>query len=71
MEIDAKTVAELWEAVKEYVPANKRDELAVAFLEVFVNNDVEITDLDDLHGVDDSLDDAMEEVLDHDADEDY
>ena len=56
MEIDAKIVAELWETVKEYVPANKREELAVNFLSVFVDNDVEIEDQEDLRGVDDDLD---------------
>jgi hypothetical protein len=70
MEIDAKTVADLWETIKEYVPANKREELALAFLEVFVDNDIEIEDIEDLHGVDDNLDTALEEVFDQEIDDD-
>jgi glycine cleavage system regulatory protein len=69
MEIDAKTVADLWETIKEYVPANKREELALAFLEVFVDHDIEIEDMEDLHGVDDNLDTALEEMFDQDIDE--
>ena len=70
MEIDAKTVMNLWECVKEYVNANKREELAVSFLTVLVDNDVEITDLEELHGVDDDLDSALEEVFEDEFDED-
>lgn len=68
MEIDAKTVADLWETVKEYVPANKREELALSFLQVFMDNDVEIEDMEDLHGVDDNLDTALAEVFGEEMD---
>jgi hypothetical protein len=69
MEIDAKTVADLWETVKEYVPANKREELALSFLEVFVNNDVDIEHMEDLNGVDDNLDTALAEVFGEEIDD--
>jgi hypothetical protein len=69
MEIDAKTVADLWETVKEYVPANKREELALSFLEVFVNNDVDIEHMEDLNGVDDNLDTALTEVFGEEIDD--
>jgi hypothetical protein len=69
MEIDAKTVADLWETVKEYVPANKREELALSFLEVFVNNDVDIEHMEDLNGIDDNLDTALTEVFGEEIDD--
>jgi hypothetical protein len=69
MEIDAKTVADLWETIKEYVPANKREELALSFLEVFVNNDVDIEHMEDLNGVDDNLDTALAEVFGEEIDD--
>ncbi len=72
MEIDAKTVSDLWETVREYVAANKREELALAFLNVFVDNDVEIEDLEDLRDIDDDLDAALQEVYEDELDdEDY
>jgi hypothetical protein len=71
MEIDAKTVADLWETVKEYVPVPKREELVLAMLNVFVDNDVEIEDLDELRGVDDYLDDALSEVFGDEDEEDF
>jgi hypothetical protein len=71
MELDAKFVAELWETIKDFVPANKREELATLMLELMVEHDIEILDLDELHGVDDDLDVAMEAVFeDLDLEED-
>lgn len=72
MEIDAKTVSDLWETIREYVTANKREELALAFLTVFVDNDVEIEDLEDLRDIDDDLDTAIQELFEDELDdEDY
>jgi hypothetical protein len=70
MEIDAKTVMDLWESVKEFVAVNKREECAHALLSVFVDNDVEIEDVEELHGVDDDLDTALEELFEDEFDED-
>ena len=70
MEIDAKTVMDLWESVKDFVPANKREECAHSFLSVFVDNDIEIEDVEELHGVDDDLDTALEELFEDEFDED-
>jgi hypothetical protein len=66
MEIKAKTVADLWEAVKNFAPVNKREEMAHSFLSVFVDNDFEIEDIEDLQGIDDDLDLAIEELFDLD-----
>lgn len=71
MELDAKTVADLWETVKEYVPVNKREELALAFITVLVDNDVEISDYEDLKDVDDDLESAIDELFDDDYEDDY
>ena len=69
MEIDAKTVMDLWESVKDFVPANKREECANSFLSVFVDNDIEIEDVGELHGVDHDLDTALEELYEDEFDE--
>lgn len=72
MQIDAKTVAELWDAIRDYAPAAKREEMAINFLQTFVDNEVEILDLEELQDVDHDLDTALEEVFeDLDLDEDY
>lgn len=71
MELDAKTVLDLWECVKEFVPANKREELAISFLTVFVDNDVEIEDLEDLKGADHDLDNALDDVYEDEFEDDY
>ena len=72
MEINAKLIAELWETVKDLIPASKRDDVALEFLSVFEENDVEIHELDSLRGADDSLDAALDELYgDVDVDDDY
>ena len=72
MHIDAKTVAELWETIKDYVNANKREEVITAMLQILVDNEVEIEDLEELKDVDDDLDSALEEVFDDfDHDDEY
>jgi len=62
MEVDSKLVAELWETVKDLIPAAKREDVALSFLEVFQDHDVEIEDLDELRGADDDLDAAIDEL---------
>ena len=71
MEVDSKLVAELWEKVKDFVPAGKREDVAISFLEVFHEHDVEIADLDELRGADEDLDAALDAVYgDDDSDVD-
>lgn len=72
MELDAKTIHHLWDTIREYVPANKREELITSILEILVDNDVDIDDKEDLYGTDDDMDAALEEVFDDiDFDDDY
>lgn len=72
MNLDAKTVAELWDAIRDFAPAAKREEMATSLLQALVDNEVEIEDLEDLRDVDDDLDSALEQVFeDLDMDEDY
>jgi hypothetical protein len=63
MEIEAKLIADIWETIKEFVVANKREELATAFLNVFVDNDVEILEIEELRDIDDDLDSALDVIL--------
>lgn len=72
MSLDSKTVAELWDAIRDYAPAAKREEMAVSLLQTLVDNEVEIEDLEDLRDVDHDLDAALEQVFeDLDLEDDY
>ena len=71
MHIDAKTVAELWETIKDYVNANKREEVITAMLQVLVDNEVDIEDIEELKDVDDDLDAALDAVFDDLDDDEY
>lgn len=63
MHIDAKTVADMWENIRDYLPANKREEVITAMLQTLVDNEVDIEDLEELQHVDDDLDAALAEVF--------
>ena len=69
MEISSEVFAELWNTVRDYVSAGKRGELVLSMLEVFADNEVEITDIDEIREIDDDLDDAIQEVFGEDEDE--
>ena len=72
MNLDAKTVSELWDAIRDFAPAAKREDMAVAMLQTLVDNDVEIEDVEELQDLYDELDAALEQVFDDlDLDEDY
>lgn len=70
MELDAKTVVDLWESIKDHLPIKSRAEVILNILEVLQDNDVEISDHEELKGVDDDLDEAYQEVY-GDLDEEY
>jgi hypothetical protein len=70
MEIHAATVVEIWEAVRDLIPAKQRGGAILSILEILVESDVEIDDMEELKGVDDDMDDAIVEVFgDDDEDE--
>jgi hypothetical protein len=70
MHIDAKTVAEMWESIRDLIPANKREEAVNNLLQTLVDNEVEIEDLEELHHIDDDMDAALSEIFeDLDLDE--
>jgi hypothetical protein len=72
MEIDAKTVSEIWESIRDHIPAKAREDVITGILEILEENDVEIEGLDELKGVDDDMDKALDQVFgDVDADDDY
>jgi hypothetical protein len=71
MELHASTVVEIWESIRDLIPVKQRSGAILSILEILVENDVNIEDQDELKGVDDDMDDALEEVFgDEDEDDD-
>ena len=60
MEITTSSVLEIWDMFSEHAPAGKRNDLAVKFLKLFVDQDIDIDELDELRGEDVHLDHALD-----------
>jgi hypothetical protein len=72
MEISEETVLDIWEVFVEHLPAAKKNDLAVRFLTILVDQEVDLSDLEDIRGEDEHLDHAFDQLLDDQDDpEDY
>lgn len=75
IEITEETVLDIWKVVSDYIPAAKRNDVALRYLQILIDSDVDIDDLSSIHGSDDHLDYALEELSDEhsvdDEDDDY
>jgi len=68
MEISEACIIEIWNLFCDYVPPAKRNDLAVRFLKIFLDEDIDIDDLEEIQGEDENLDFALDH-LDEDDDE--
>lgn len=77
MSTSAGLLLEIWEAVSDTIPNNKREEMARKLVALFSEHGMERDDFLDIKGEDDNLDSAVEALYngesDHDLDyeEDY
>jgi hypothetical protein len=63
MEINDRTILEIWELFSDYIQPAKRNDVAVKFLKIFLeSDDVGIEDLLDLREEDENLDYALDEL---------
>lgn len=62
MDIAETTVLELWNLLSDYTTIAKRDEAAMRFLKILIDDELELSDLEDLRGEDEYLDRAFEQL---------
>lgn len=78
-EVEAELALELWNAVRDFIPAGKRDAVAEEFLSKFENFGVDPLELADVVDEDRNLSNAFQELYgqlidegnDEDGDDDY
>jgi hypothetical protein len=70
MELSEETVLDIWEMFVEHLPASKRNDLAVRFLTIFVDQEIELTDLEDIRGEDEHLDHAFDVLMEESEESD-
>lgn len=69
MNNDISLVIEIWDRIKEYIPAAKREDAAIQLISSFTEQDYDLN-LKELKGNDDYLDDAID-ILNEEDDEEY
>ena len=60
MEITEENILEIWEMFCELIPASKRNDLAIRYIKLILDQDIELSDLEDIRGEDEHLDHAFE-----------
>ena len=70
VELSDETVLDIWAMFVEHLPASKRNDLAVRFLTIFADQDVELSDLEDIRGEDEHLDHAFDHLMDNQEESD-
>lgn len=68
MEISEASVLEGWNLFYDFIPPAKRNDFAVKYLKIFLD-DIEISELEDLRGEDEHLDYALDDLADPDDDD--
>lgn len=73
MSMSAGLLLEVWEAVSDAIPNNKREDMARKLVTLFAEHGMERDDFHDIKGEDDNLDSAIDSLYngESDADLDY
>lgn len=61
IEIPSEALTEIWEMMSDGVSSSKKNELAMRFVKVFLDHEVELEDLSQMKGEDEHLDHALEQ----------
>jgi hypothetical protein len=70
MEMNTDHVLEIWEMFSEYLPSARRNDVALRFLNYFVDNEMDLDSLEELRGQDEHIDHALDQLT-YDQDEEY
>ena len=62
--MEEQLIFEIWDTFRDHIPEKGRGIAAEQFVELLVNNDVDLGTLEGLMGYDPQLDDAVQAILD-------
>jgi hypothetical protein len=73
MEVNASLILDVWELFGEYLPTNRREDIANKLIKIFADKGVEQDDLEAIKGEDNYLDTAIDNFreIDHDDEDEY
>jgi len=69
MDISSSVIVEIWEALGDFIPANKKEDCACRLIEIFNEQHLEPDWFDLIRGADTHLDAALDLVFEQDEDE--
>ncbi len=70
MEINASLVIDIWELIVEYLPTNRKEDIANKMIKLFLNTGLDEDDFESIRGEDSYLDDAIDKFCESNNDED-
>jgi hypothetical protein len=69
MEVNASLILDVWELFGEYLPTNRKEDIANKMIKIFADKGVEQDDLEAIKGEDSYLDTAIDNFSEHDRDD--
>jgi len=68
--IDGEVLLEIWRTVEDFIPNNKKDDVAETIVALFIDADVDSDFFIEIHGEDRHLDKAIDSLTEVDEEED-
>ena len=69
--MNTEFLADLWSTIVDYVPENKRKDLAYNYVNLLTDFDVPASTIEGMMGIDSHLDNAIEYAVDQSEDSEY
>jgi len=69
--MNTEFLADLWSTIVDYVPENKRKDLAYNYVNLLTDFDVPESTIEGMMGIDSHLDNAIEYAVDQSEDSEY
>ena len=69
--MNTEFLADLWSTIVDYVPENKRKDLAYNYVNLLTDFDVPASTIEGMMGIDSHLDNAIEYAMDQSEDSEY
>jgi len=60
MDLTAANLLEIWDLFSEFVPNSKKGDIAIKFVKILIDQDIEFDEIYELKGEDEYLDDAID-----------
>ena len=70
MEVNASLVLDIWELVSEYLPTNRKEDVANKMIKIFADKGLDQDDFEAIKGEDYHLDTAIDNFSENDRDDD-